>query len=358
MTDSKNDSKESLSHSLARYLRPERFDVEATDPAAGDKWMHWLRTFTNFLTEHAPDSGDAVSIEEHRDQAIRTAFIAGIVSPKIRERLLEKQIMSLDEAYNQAVTLEIAEKDSVTMSMSVQNTMNALPVPIPQELPAPFIPLQQNAAVPPPQISIKRCFFCGGKVHQRIKCPAFHAYCQMCTKKGHFASVCRSRGNPSTSNAIPSPVAPVEFSPCPCSHETVNTLYSAASPSSLEKATIAITINNTRVDALIDTGSSVSFIDRSIARMMKLHQRPYKHTINLASLSHTSTVNGVCFATLEINNHIYKQRPFLVIDNLCADVIIGHDILRNHSKLEFQFGGSRQPLHICVMEASVPPASI
>ncbi|XP_026322807.1 uncharacterized protein LOC113232347 [Hyposmocoma kahamanoa] len=125
-----------------------------------------------------------------------------------------------------------------------------------------------------------------------------------------------------------------------------------------KKGTIAITINNTRVDALIDTGSSVSFIDRSIARMMKLQQRPYKHTINLASLSHTSTVNCVCFATLEINNHIYKQRPFLVIDNLCADVIIGHDILRNHSKLEFQFGGSRQPLHICVMEASVPPASI
>ncbi|XP_026318182.1 uncharacterized protein LOC113228954 [Hyposmocoma kahamanoa] len=316
MMDSKNDSKESLSHSLARYLRPERFDVEPTDPAAVDKWVHWLRAFTNFLTEHAPDSGDvtdsiklkllsnylttsifiqikdcqsyrdainilnktyvkpqheilsrhvlgtlkqkqsesisdysralhilaqqcnfqAVSIEEHRDQAIRTAFIAGILSPKIRERLLEKQIMSLDEAYNQAVTLETAEKDSVTMGMSVQNTMNALPVPIPQELPAPFIPLQQNAAVPPPQISIKRCFFYGGKVHQRIKCPAFHAYCQMCTKKGYFASVCCSRGNPSTSNAIPSPVAPVEFSPCPCSHETVNTLYSAASPSSLEKA--------------------------------------------------------------------------------------------------------------------------
>lgn len=435
MTESKKDSEETLPY-LARYLRPERFDVEPTAPAAGDKWSHWLRTFNNFLTEHTPaDATDtiklkllanhltasifihikdcqtydtaiallnktyvkpvneilaryvlgtrkqkqdetisdycralnllaqkcsfkSVSAEEHREQAVRSAFIAGILSSKIRERLLERSSLSMDEAYNQAVTLETAEKDSETMGVNIHNTLNALPMLTPQETSKSFVPDHHNAAVPSPQQSTRRCFFCGGKVHQRIKCPAYHAYCQLCTKKGHFASVCRSRGNPSTSNAIPSPIAPVDFSPYPSSYETVSTDYSAASPSSLEKATIAITVNNTRADALIDTGSSVSFIDRNIARMMKLQQRPYKHVINLASLSHTSSVDGVCFATLEINNHVYKQRPLLVIDNLCADVIVGHDILKNHSKLEFQFGGTREPLHVCVMEASVPPASI
>ncbi|KOB68201.1 Uncharacterized protein OBRU01_16453, partial [Operophtera brumata] len=66
------------------------------------------------------------------------------------------------------------------------------------------------------------------------------------TVKGHFATVCRS-GKP-TVNAVDSEVADVN------KIETAN--ISAASPSSLSKATVPIMINEFHAEALIDTGSS------------------------------------------------------------------------------------------------------
>ena len=35
---------------MDRLLRPDRFDVEPSDPGATKKWLHWLRTFQNFLS--------------------------------------------------------------------------------------------------------------------------------------------------------------------------------------------------------------------------------------------------------------------------------------------------------------------
>lgn len=76
-------------------------------------------------------------------------------------------------------------------------------------------------------------------------------------------------------------------------------------------------------------------------------------------MSNVSRVNGVCHATIRIKDHIYRQQPLYVIKDLCADVIIGHDILKHHSSLELQFGGDKEPLKICsVLQASVPPASV
>nr|XP_026487102.1 uncharacterized protein LOC113394117 [Vanessa tameamea] len=47
------------------------------------------------------------------------------------------------------------------------------------------------------------------------------------------------------------------------------------------------------------------------------------------------------------------------IQSATPNIIIGHEILKDHSKLEFKFGGNREPLKICnVMNASVPPVSL
>lgn len=402
-------------NSLARYLRPDKFDVDPSNVGADAKWMHWFYTFENFLDAEAspgtPTSDlvklrllanhlsasiyahikdcktyteaiqvlkdtfskpkneilarhilatrkqtssetiadysrelrllaqncgyQSVTAAEHESQAIRGAFIAGLTSMKIKERLLETPTLTLAEAIKQAQILETAQKDSQIMGGQV---LSALP-----DIPAPENEPEVIAAAPPPPL---KCFFCGGKVHRRIKCPAFRSECQNCGKVGHFSKVCRStKKTPTTktNNAVYFPA---------------NSVFSAASPSSLKTATVSITVNDTRADALIDTGSSVSFIDKSVAQMMKIKLKPYRQAISLASLNHTSFVDSICFATLTIDKHIYKQRPLLVVNNLCADVIVGHDLLKDHSKIELQFGGSKEPLQVCVMEATVPPASI
>ena len=54
----------------------------------------------------------ACTAEVHRDEAIRDAFISGLISPHIRQRLLEKSSLDLKTAFDDAITLDMAERQS------------------------------------------------------------------------------------------------------------------------------------------------------------------------------------------------------------------------------------------------------
>jgi len=56
----------------------------------------------------------AVSAEEHRDNYIRDAFINGIQSTYIRQRLLENVYLDLSAAYDQARALALAQQHSAS----------------------------------------------------------------------------------------------------------------------------------------------------------------------------------------------------------------------------------------------------
>ena len=64
---------------------------------------------------------EAVTAEQYKNQYIRDAFISGITSSHIRQRLLENNTLSLDEAFQQARALEQAQ----TQSVSYENSINA-----------------------------------------------------------------------------------------------------------------------------------------------------------------------------------------------------------------------------------------
>lgn len=292
----------------------------------------------------------AVTADQYQNETVRGVLIAGLSSNKIRERLLEKCTMTLEETLNLAVSLESAENTSHVITSNTSPVLfNAVTKPVIQEQSQ-----QQNLATTSNHNQRRKCFFCGGSMHQRLKCPAYNTECQLCSKKGHFANVCRSSGQ-TLRNRNAAVITELEQQ----SQQSNLSNISAASPSSLRKATIPIIINECRANALVDTGSSISFIDNNFAQLMKLKRKPCRQAITLASLNHVSYVDALCYATIQINHHVYKQQPLLVVNDLCADVIIGHDILNNHSSLELQLGGNKEPLKICsLLEASVPPATL
>lgn len=407
-------SKSNNSVPISRFLRPDRFDSDPTDTSAEIRWAHWIYTFKNFLIREAGEnelSDDlklqllvnhlsptnfllirdcktfdqailtlqntynkpkneiharfilssrkqeqnesiseylrtlkvlahdckfkAITAEENESEYIRDAFIAGITNKNIRQRLLENFTLTLEETENKAIAMETAEINTLAYKPSQSNLhVNAM-----GQNTSHFTSQAKS------QRSQRRCFFCGSNtLHQRPKCPAFNAICQLCSKKGHFANVCRGSQhvNSITTDEL-------------TETNTISTI-SAASPSSLQKATIRVTVNNNPADALIDTGSSVSFIDNNLAKKLNLKLNTCKQAITLASLSYISFVSGSCAVTLKIGDHTYKEQKLLIIENLCADLIIGHDVLKYHKFLEFNFGGTRDTLKVCVMQASVPPA--
>ena len=52
----------------------------------------------------------AVTATQARDEYIRDAFINGLTSNYIRQRLLENKTLDLNTAYDQALTLEMAQR--------------------------------------------------------------------------------------------------------------------------------------------------------------------------------------------------------------------------------------------------------
>lgn len=255
---------------MERYLRPDRFDTDPESATAAKEWMHWLKTFTNFiqavqktspgvnkldlltnyvaprvydyitdyetyekaeaaltalyvkpkseifarhvLATRKQEPGEsldhflqalkllskdcqfkAVSAVEACNNFVRDAFINGLASGATRQRLLENKILSLETAYEQARTLEMALKQSA--AYTVCEPINAA---VPQLRPQPshvdelIIEEEKGDTVVSATSGASLCFFCGYKRHPRNQCPAREAMCMKCSKKGHYARVCRS----------------------------------------------------------------------------------------------------------------------------------------------------------------------
>ena len=139
----------------------------------------------------------AVSAEQYKEELVRDSFINGLSSPLIRQRLLENKTLTLDQAYSQATSLDVAQKNSVAYS---QPAVHVAVVDLPST------PEDDNSLCPdvlsqkPPlatTYSKNKCFCCGGISYHRRICPAREAMCHTCGIKGHFSSVCmkKKQGN-------------------------------------------------------------------------------------------------------------------------------------------------------------------
>ena len=92
------------------------------------------------------------------------------------------------------------------------------------------------------------CRFCGGLDHPRSVCPARRTRCSFCSRMGHFRSVCErmdrlSKGNP--------------------------TVSCAAFEGNLASAIIPVELNEFKLSALVDTGSTASYIDSLVSEKLQ-----------------------------------------------------------------------------------------
>lgn len=55
---------------------------------------------------------EAVTAEKYKEEAVCDSFISGLQSSVIRQRLLENKTVQLQDAYDQALALDIAQKNS------------------------------------------------------------------------------------------------------------------------------------------------------------------------------------------------------------------------------------------------------
>jgi len=92
----------------------------------------------------------------------------------------------------------------------------------------------------------------------------------------------------------------------------------------LQPAVVDIKIQGLPVHALLDIGASDSYVDSNVAKKLGLEYKGQSSSIFLASTHSSAKVRGV----VNCNISAFKGSHSLelgVVDNLCADVILGLD---------------------------------
>lgn len=296
-----------------------------------------------------------VTADTYTQEAMREAFIAGLASPAIRQRLLEKETLTLSEAVQLARSLDSAQRNAEGYCPPLVHGNQTTPTTTAAAAAtAATVPLSSTEDTSAVASRVGACFFCGGKRHPRARCPARMSVCHKCAKKGHFASVCRSDNGGSgrrvssttaAASAGSSDLASVQ----PCHHcaspmaASNPVLASASTPTS---STIPVSVNGLQVNSLVDSGSSISFIHPEVVKNLNLIVHPSKEDITLAS-SETSTTLGHCFIDLVVNDCRYPRTKLSVLPRLCSRIILGRDFMGKHEAVEFTLNGSLPKLTIC-----------
>ena len=95
-----------------------------------------------------------------------------------------------------------------------------------------------------------------------------------------------------------------------------------------EHVLTAIRINNIDAHALVDTGSTNSYICKHFAKQHGLNYKSIKFAANMANSSLITEICGVSYLNLTFVGNFYKNFKFYVMPNLICDAIIGDDLLQ------------------------------
>ena len=131
----------------------------------------------------------------HQEECIRTAFISGLSSHQIRQRLLE-DTTSLSDTTKAAITHEQGLSNSKHYNHRATDEGHLAATDtcsVDQESISHVAAAQSRVQFQSQKGGAKHCDYCGYSSHNRNVCPARDALRHNCDRRGHFSSVCRQR---------------------------------------------------------------------------------------------------------------------------------------------------------------------
>ena len=150
-----------------------------------------------------------VTAEQHRQGHVRDAFVSGIRSKEIRQKIIENAAqnssVSMDQIFDQARTLQMAQKNAESYTNTSFSPCAATYTPQHEHTPQHELNHIDQMAMSDEALAsdtavaamysqnCQACFFCGNSRHAtRSQCPARRHKCQLCGKVGHWERVCQS----------------------------------------------------------------------------------------------------------------------------------------------------------------------
>ena len=253
-----------------------------------------------------------VDAKTNSEEHIRDTFITGVKSLSIKQRLLEKQSLTLEEAINIAKALDLAE-DQARLINSESN-LNSNKSTLLQNN---HLPKKINTESP----EIKKIKACKknetGNALRNVN-------------KSHFES-------------------PKEISiTASCAKQTQENQNNYANiPPKLKKSSIEVKVNGFKFRGLLDSCSTDSFISQKAAKQLGLKIYPTKERVKMAKSTVSTELFGYVIVTLEYQGTTIHDCKITVFNDLCSDILLGIDIMGEHSSLEIQYGGPKETLKVC-----------
>ena len=290
-----------------------------------------------------------------REELIRDRIVAGVSDDTLSDELQAKASLTLEEAVKMARQFE-ARQENKSMLRGSQEVHAVQHKP---QVKSKFRPSPTGS-----HSDKQHCSYCGQESHARDTCPARQAICRHCSKKGHYAAVCRSRPSHKKQQQVRE-VASEEDN-----EDEYEFLGSIDAISDTNYWSAEISMNGRPVKFKLDTGASVSVIGRGQTTGIKLKpsakalKGPGNTPLQVlgtfeANLTHKNT------ATTEIIYVIAGQHTPLLSRQACVDLNLvqrveaiqdGPDFFKEFPTLFSGLGKTDMAQKIRVKDGTTPTA--
>ena len=238
---------------------------------------------------------------------VRDRIVCGILSPKIREKLLsEGGTLVLSKAIEIARAHETTQAQLSTMADVSKN------VNIKQEIDSLHKRKQHQSAY---ASQPKQCYFCGGQYDPNHRCPAKGKICSSCGRSNHFARVCRSK-----------PVHAVESGNASQIDQVfINTLFVGSVGNikgSQPTAEIIVNKQESKIKFKIDTGAEANVMPVDL--FQKIVPRPELKETKQILVAYGGTripVLGICMLSCTYNKATTGRYEFFVVKTKAMPIL-------------------------------------
>ena len=107
---------------------------------------------------------------------------------------------------------------------------------------------------------------------------------------------------------------------------------------SLSKSCFPIKLDCHKTEALLDSGSTSSFIHPMLVEKFSLTVNPWKGEVSMACASRKSELKGYCVVNIVVHGIEYSKVQLFVLSDLCKNIILGQDWQSLHDSVTIKYG--------------------